>query len=350
MRFAFAVSVLLVACGHTEPFQLGDYGSAGPLAGGNPTRLTYNPGQDLQPKWLADGSILYTAERWDRVDHDRCLAFLPAAGGAISRYVCRTTAADDSINVFEDVALRGDSIVYVRTSTQIYLQSLGPRSQELVIAALSHPNQARVLQNPTFTATWGTTYDAMSHVAWLTARRVAAIGERVTYPVPCRTCARDTVRTGLDILIIDFATATPVLTRLAGGDSASSVAASSNGDTLYFTRDGDSRVYRHVFSSDATDTLYDFGLGIARDVTVGGGKLAAVVGGAVSYAVDSILGGSQPDHGGALFLMNPGNSPIQIGDPSWLFRRPALAADGVHLITSAWIGQPTADVWVFQLP
>jgi len=352
LRFAIAVTVVLVACEHAAPFRPGEYGPHGPLVGGNPTRLTYNPGQDLIPAWLPDGSgIVYTAERLDRNDRDRCLAFMPGTGGAISGYACRTTASDDSLNVFEDAAISGrDTVVYVRASMDRSLPGVGPDAQQLVVAPVADPGDARVLQVIPFTAPWGTTYDALSHIAWLGPGRVAAVGERVTYPKACRTCVIDTVRTGLGILIVDFAGATPQLTHLVEGDSASSLAADRSGDTLYFTRDGDSRVYRHMFSSGATDTLYDFLFGIARDVSVATGRLAAIVGGAVSYTVDSILGGSQPDHGGSLFLMSPGNPPTQIGDPAWLFRRPAVSPDGTHLVVAAWNAAPTADLWLYQLP
>jgi len=355
MRFALAVSAVLVACEHGAPFRPGEYGPDGPLNPGDPTRLTYNPGQDLIPAWFPDGSgIVYTGERLDRADRDRCLAFLPAAGGVISHYVCRTTAPDDSVNVFEDAALARDSIAYVRASTERFLQGIAPDAQDLVVATVVAPNSARVLQRLPFTAPWGggggTTYDAMSHLVWLGSGRIAGVGERVTHPIPCRGCPPDTIRTGIGVVIVDFTAATPALSRLAVADSASSLAADVSGDTLYFTRDGDSRVYRHMFSSGMTDTLYDFGFGIARDVSVAHGTFAAVVGGAVSYAVDSILGGSQPDHGGPLFLFSPGNPPTQLGDPAWRFRRPAVSPDGTHLVVSAWNTAATADLWLFQLP
>ena len=352
IRFVLAVSAALGACEHSAPFRPEAYGPTGPFGAGSPLRLTFNPGQDLDPAWLPNGSgIVYTGERRDRADHDRCLAFMPAGGGAIARYVCRTSAADDTLNVFEDAAVSAnDSVVYVRVSTERFLQGIGPDAQQLVVAAAADPNDARVLQSVPFTAPWGTTYDALSHIAWLGPSRIAAVGERVTYPRACRTCAPDTVRTGIGIVIVDFATAVPVLTRLADGDSASSLAAAVNGDTLYFTRDGDSRVYRHALTSGVTDTLYDFGFGIARDVSVANGKLAAVVGGAVSYVVDSVLGGSQPDRGGPLYLLVAGSAPTQIGDPAWLFRRPALSPDGAHLVVAAWNVSATADLWLFQLP
>ena len=340
-----AVCLLAIACEHAAPFRPQTYTPDGPLAPGSVTRLTYSPGQDLEPTWSPAGdTIVYTAERLDRPDHDRCLAFMPGRGGSVARYRCRTSAADDSLDVFEDAAAgTGDSLAYIRASSNIALPPLAPETIQLVAGA-------RVVWSLPFTATWGTTYDALSHVAWLGSSRVAAIGERVTHPRPCRTCAVDTVRTGLGILIIDFGGATSTISRLAGGDSASSLALSANRDTLYFTRDGDSRVYRQVLAGGETDTLLDFGFGIARDVAVSSGKIVAVVGGAVSYSVDSILGGSQPDHGGPLYLVSGGGAPVQIGDPSFLFRRPALAPDGKSLVAAAWNASTTADIWLLQLP
>jgi hypothetical protein len=349
---AALAALTAAACEHGEPFLLEPYGPVGPQNPGLLTRLTFNPGQDLAPVWLPDGSAFaYTGERGDRDDRDRCLAFMPGMGGAIVRYACRTSVADDSINVFEDAAFARDSVVYVRASTERFLQGIGPDAQQLVVAAAGDPNDARVLHGLPFTAGWGATYDALSHLVWLGPGRVAAVAERVTYPRSCRSCAPDTVRTGVATVIIDFGTPAPILARLAAADSASSLAASPAGDTLYFTRVGDARVYRHAFASGQTDTLYDFGsLGIARDVSIAGGKLAAVVGGLVSYSVDSILGGSQPDHGGPLYLVTSGGAPLQIGDTAWRLRRPALSPDATRLVVAVWHVAPAADLWMIELP
>src|SRR2546428_8270258 len=86
----------LAACEHTSPFHGGSYAPTGPLGSGSPVRLTYNPGQDLTPVWLLDGSgILSSRERTDRDDRDRCVARLPAVAGAVTGYVCdRSRPAD----------------------------------------------------------------------------------------------------------------------------------------------------------------------------------------------------------------------------------------------------------------
>src|SRR3954469_19028055 len=105
LRRCVLLTAMLAACDHSTPFHSGEYGPEGPLLLGFPTRLTFNPGQDLVPNWMAGDTIVYTAERIDRADHDRCLAFLPGGntgsggGGAVSRYNCPTIPSDDSINV-----------------------------------------------------------------------------------------------------------------------------------------------------------------------------------------------------------------------------------------------------------
>lgn len=343
-NFTALIVLLLAACEHPAPFRPEDNGRDGPLFPASIAQLTYSSGQDVIPEWLPDGSaFVYTAERSDRVDHDRCLAFMPDSGGTISRYACPTVAPDDSVHVLDEAAIVGDSIAYVRASTERFLQGIGPDRQELVVAPLAEPNAARLLQQIPFTTPWGATYDAISQLAWIGAagNRLAFIGERVTYPRPCSSCLPDTVRTGVGLVLADVGTGPLVLTRMPDGDSASSLAVSANGDSIYFTKVGDSRVFRHTLSSVQTDTVLDFVFGVARDVTVSSGLLAAVVGG-------NSGGPAASDRGGFLMLVN-GASPVQLGDSSFLFRRPALSPSGDRLVVSATAGVPTADLWLFQL-
>src|SRR5262245_19770243 len=322
----------LAACEHTSPFRPDEGGADGPLIPAQPAQVTFSPGQDLIPAWLPDGSaFVYTAERRDRADHDRCLAFMPGAAGTISTYACSTVAADDSINVYDEAAIRGDSIAYVRASTERFLPGLGPDRQELVIAPLEHPTAVRVVQRIPFTTTWGATYDAISHLAWLGAGRLAFIGEHVTYPRACSSCAPDTVRIGVEIAITDVSAAV-TYSRMTDGDSASSLAPAANGDTVYFTKNGDSHVFRRTLSTATTDTLLDFTAGVARDLSASGGVIAAIVGGLPG-------GPAQPDRGGRLFIVE-GQLIAQFPDSTWLFRRPALSPDGVDLVVSAWRGGP----------
>ena len=355
-RRLLLLPALLAACEHGAPFVPGEYGPDGAFPA-VPGRLTLNPATDLTPTWLpTGGGILYSADRLDRRDRDHCLAELPPNGGAIRRWTCRTTAADDSINVLDNPAVWGDGrLVYVRSAGSLQFgRPLGPSAQQLVLATLDAPaTPTRVLQPIPTGAPGGRIYEAISHIGWLGPSRLIYLEETVRYPRPCSSCAGDTVRTGIELVTLDFSGATPVLAVVPTTDSASSVAVGATGDTIYFTKNGDSRVYRHAFSSGQTDTVFDFGgtgAGIARDVTYANGRVVAVVGGDVIYVVDSILGPSQIDHGGTLYVVTlGGGSATAFGDSSSFFRRPALAPGGARVVAERWING-SSDLWLVDVP
>lgn len=350
---AVGLAAAVVACEHTAPFRPGVYTPNGPLGAGANLRLTYNEGTDLYPVWRPGGAgILYSAERLDRADHDQCFAMQPPTGGPISRYVCRTSAPDDSIDVFEGAALdAGSQIAYVRLrSHRIPGRPVSPDVQALVVATLADPNAVRVLAPLAYTAPSGQIHQGISHIGWLTPSRLVYLGERVTYPQACSGCPPDTVRTGIEVVTLDFAGATPLLAVVPGTDSASSVAVATS-DTIYFTRNGDSRVYRFAFSSAQIDTVHDFAAaGIARDIGLANGRLVAVVGGDVTYVMDSVLGASQVDHGGELHIVTLATGAETVfGDATSRFRRPALFPDGTRLITEVW-SNGSADLWLMVVP
>lgn len=353
------LAALLAACEHGAPFRPEDYAPDRPFAPTAPTRLTFSAGLDLAPAWLpAESGILYTAERLDRADDDRCFAILPAGGGAITRYVCRTTTADDSIDVFDEAAVAADGrIAYVRSSVHRFPEPpLAPDAQALVVAPLASPNDVRVLQAIGYLAPSGRLHQGVSHIRWLSSTRLVYVGEDVTYPRLCPFCARDTLHTGLEVVVLDLAGRTPALTVVPGTDGATSVAADATGDTLYFTLPGDGRVFRFTFSSGQTDVAHDFSPGQdARDVAVAGGRLFVVVDGNVRL-------------GGDLHVLNLATGtetvvPPPSGELLW-YQRPAPSPDGGRVVSQARIvsiitrpdgsGVDTltssADLWLYQLP
>ena len=347
------LAAAVTACEHTATFAPGTYTPNGPFGSGPALRLTYNPGTDLFPAWLPGGAgILYTAERVDRADRDHCFAVLPSGGGAITRYDCPSTASNDSIDVFDGASLSPDGrIAYVRASSRrIPVRPIAPQVEELVVAPLADPNAVLVLRPLDYTAPSGRLHQGISHIGWLSPTRLVYLGERVTYPQACSGCAPDTVRTGIEITTLDFSGATPVLAIVPGTDSASSVVVGGTGDTIYFSRNGDSRVYRYTFSSGQTDTIHDFVVGIARDVGVAAGRLVAVVGGDVTYVADTVLGVSQVDHGGELYFVTLASGiEATIGDPTSRFRRPALSADGTRVVAEVHtLGR--SDLWLLTVP
>src|ERR671910_481089 len=90
-QWAAALSlVACIGCEHSSPAQPEQPPALPPFSSSPPVRLTFNRADDRTPSWLPDGSgIIYSSERQDRSDRDRCLSVLPASGGTISATYCQ---------------------------------------------------------------------------------------------------------------------------------------------------------------------------------------------------------------------------------------------------------------------
>lgn len=352
-HYVIGLAAVLAACEHGAPFRSSGYSPTEPFNAPPLIRLTLNPGDELTPAWLPDGQIIYSAERIDRADHDRCFAFMPGNGAAVSRYGCRTPTSNDSLDAFLEAAptvLGDERIAYVREgSYRLPIPPLSPGVNAIVVAPLTDPNASTVVQSFPFFAPSGRTHWGSSNLRWLDASRLVYVAENVSYPRPCTMCPPDTVRVGLEIAILDLAPAAPVVTIVPGTDSASSVTVGASSDTIYFTRENDAVVYRHMFSSGVTDTVHDFGAGrLVRDVAWAAGRLFVVV--------DGI-----PDIGGDVHILGPvpgTDSLVQApfgGGFVW-FERPAPSADGRRFVAQGYAFNPDTtivsgrEIWLFELP
>ena len=331
---------------------VGSYTPGGPFGNLVPLRLTYNPGDDLGPVWLPDGSgFFYTMERLDRADKDRCLVLMPAGGGSIEREICdRIPAADDSVDAYSAAAIAANGrLAYVRATASFAAGwPVTPREQQLVLGTLLDPFTTRtLLPSIPYPAPGGRIHQGVAQVRWLDDTSLVYVGHQVSYPAVCMNCVlRDTLASGLEIVRLDFGSATPVLHVLPGTNQASSVAVAGR-DTLFFTINGDTRILRLTLADDSVAVVHDFGSGkIARDVQVDAGRVVAVVGGNVSFTQDS-TGGIQRDSGGTIVVVDPSNgneSPLAQGS---LFRHPALSPDGRRIVAEAYVGRST-DLWLLE--
>ncbi len=353
-RIALLTALVPAGCAHDGPYVPGAYAPGGPPGVGALVRLTYNGGADLAPSWVPDGSgFFYTAERLDRPDRDRCLALLPAAGGTIAREICnRVPAAADSVDAFSAAAVAPDGrLAYVRASAPLDVgRPLAPRFYQLVVATLADPHRVAVLRSFPHTGPSGRVHDGASQLRWVGDSVLVYVGQRVAYVPPCFRCPPDTIPSGLELVRLDYGGPVPVLSMLPGSDQASSVVVVGR-DTVVFTVNGDSRVFRLDLSSDSIAVLHDFGAGgIARDVQVIRNKLLAVVGGNVSFTNDPAVGPLQRDDGGPIFAVDlTTGTETQVTPAGLLFRHIALAPDGTRVVAELVVGA-TTDLWLVEVP
>jgi len=353
-RLALLAVFVTAGCTHDALFVPGAYAPDVPPGVGALVQLTYNGGVDQDPSWLPDGSgFFYTAERLDRPDRDRCLALLPAAGGTIAREICnRVPAADDSVDAFNAAAVAPDGrLAYVRASAPLDGGwPIAPRFYELVVAPLADPHRVSVLQAFPHVGPSGRGHQGAAQLRWLGDSVLVYVGQRVAYVPPCPRCPRDTVPSGLELVRLDFGGPVPVLSMLTGSDQASSVTVTGR-DTVFFTVNGDSRVFRLALSTDAIAVVHDFGTGgIARDVQVVGNTLLAVVGGDVSFTDDPTVGPLQRDRGGTVIAVDLTTGTETLVTPdTLLFRHLALAPNGTRLVAELVSGA-TTDLWLVEVP
>src|SRR5256885_8297828 len=100
------LTLVVAGCGHSASPAAPETGSDRPFAGGSPRRLTFNLGDDRAPAWLPDGSgLVYSFQRLDRPDRDRCLGLLPPQGRRLLRTLCDANPpAADPTNVLTEPA------------------------------------------------------------------------------------------------------------------------------------------------------------------------------------------------------------------------------------------------------
>ena len=351
LRLPVLLAATLTGCSHSQPFDTAYYGAPPPPAG-TETRLTYNFGNDRGPAWLPGGTgFYYSRQELDRSDRDWCLALMPRGGGGIRREICDVVpAAIDSINGWQSPGPGPDGrLGFMRTSAPAALNPVAPYRSELVTVALADPADARVLKVLPGLAPSGRGYEAVSQIRWLSPSSIVYLAERVVYRAPCGSCPVDTLRWGLELVKADLGGPVPVFSMLPGSDQASSVAVVGS-DTVYYTTNGDSRVYRLVLSTETISVVHDFGATIVRDVQVAGDRLVAVVGGSVSFTNDSLVGPLQRDNGGVLYLLNLGSpTAFPLTGPFESFRHPALSPDGSRLVAEM-INSGSSDIWAVALP
>jgi hypothetical protein len=365
---ALASLMLAAACTHGEPFDQDDFSSDSSLTRGPARQMTFNLGTDLTPGWKQDGSAFaYMFEDVSRDDRDRCLAELPATGGTMRNILCPATLESfDSVDALYEPAFGPDGrLLYLREAS--LFNSATPFIAALMLNNEDDPLKPTVVRTYPYTASNGKLHQGIADVTWLSATTAVYVAQEVIYSALCSTCPLDTLRTGIELVKVNLAGPAPTTEIVPNTAEISSVSAGTDGDEIFFTRNGDSRVYSMNINDGAASIVHDFGGGqIARDVSVVDNRLLAVVGGKVSFLDEPILGPVQRDDGGEIRMVDlttGAETPLGISDH--LFRRPALSpardrlvAEGISVVVvncgpgcadTVLVGR-SADLWLFEVP
>jgi hypothetical protein len=361
---AAGVALLAAACDHTSPFRPEPPTPAPPFTALFPRRLTFNVGDDRTPSWLPDGSgIIYSSERQDRPDHDRCLAVLPGEGGTVKTRFCRVDPIHaDSTDLMEAPAISSDGrIFFHQVVSWIGQQKLG--ASALMLGSAEDPLHAVQLRPLPYTAPNGRFHSSIRIPHWIGADSLVYLAEQLFYEGS--TFYPDTFYTGLDVVLLDVSGATPVFNVVPGTDYASSVSPSDEPGVVYYTLGGDSRVFRRSLTSGDVTVVHDFGAGnIVRDVQVRGTSLVAVVGRSVLYRFEDAHGYVQRDEGGDLAFVDLGSGAATLfSTDTVLFRHPMISPDGNRVVVEVQPFAPVhataesefnatnhrADLWLFEL-
>jgi hypothetical protein len=344
----------LAGCSHQDPFPNGDPTPNGPRTSTPPVQLTYSLGFDQSPAWLADGSgFTYSLDQEGGPAGNRCLGEMPAAGGTRRFTKCVAAANQDSIRALGPAVPGPDGRVAWMDARSLNGRKT-PDVEVLRVGTIAPQDSGVPVRAFPYLATSGKLHVTATSLTWLSPTRLAYIANDRLIVGPCSGCKPDTLLVPREAVLLDLSTSPATIALIPNTAEVTSLFASADGASLYFTRGGDTRVFQRVLASGAESTVHDFGGPITRDVAVRGNELTAVVGGKVHYGVDPIIGARQVDSGGTLVrvdLTSGNESPLALG--SLLVRRPAPAPDGRSVVIEARDtlapGFQT-DLWLLPLP
>ena len=333
-----ALLLALAACEHGTPAEPGSGGVDGVPDPTPPTRLTFNRGKDATPAFTPDGrSLWYAWERIDRSDRDLCLGRLPVGGGTRTDEVCHLVPAanPDSVNWYTWPAPHPDGrrLAWLRIGA-LRSASEGGRGDVVLadLTRLNAPEGYRRLSIFPFQVAPGETrhfHVQPASLHWLDDSTLVYLGLLVT-AFQANGLAQDTFYSGRELGTLTLSGDSARHGVIPGTEDASGLTLGPGG-TIYFTKNGDQRVFRTTRAGGVVDTVFDFGAaGIARDPVYVDGRIYAVVGGDVSYYFYVNIGFLQHDGGGPLWRVDS-TGATRVDDVR-LWRHPVRSPDGTALV------------------
>lgn len=359
---AVALTLLLLACSHGEPFGPADHSSSGPLEPGIiPLRLTYGGGSS--PAWLDSSRIIYEFEPSERRNHlpdvrDVCLGILPATGGVRLRSICNPSPFQaDTLDLYRQPAPDGERLAFLRGSLDPVSRS-GLTS--LVLSARDSAPSGAVLGNDGFPGPHGQVRD-IGLLRWLDTDQLVFLGSDDATISPCDNCDPTVIRRWRDAYRLPAMTGTAPQA-IPGTEFATSAAVASGAD-MFITLANDDRVLHLDLNSGISTPVSTLAPGMTpRDADYARGRIVVVAGGKLAHYTDDSGDPAQgQDQGGELQLVNPVTGAVTpLHNATLFFRHPRFSPDGTSIVAEGYqyeiisgpdtVVSPVGDLYRINLP
>jgi hypothetical protein len=249
--------LLLLACGHSEPFPPLDQGTDVPFRPGPPDRLTANTGTDEEISFTPDGrDLMYVLNR-------QCLGFIPAHQARAREWRCAPPVPGIS-DRYRFPALNAAGRLAFMVTRQREFEA-GPFYQAVLVARLSDlRDSAEVTPVPFRSVVDDVLHPEISQLVWVRGDSLVIVADGIVYLTDPRN-----------------RTQPRAYERLALPGPAYSVQSGRGGRVLYLRVQGESRVIEFDLASRTVNTFYDFGNTPAGVVVVGPRNMVTAIPGAV---------------------------------------------------------------------
>lgn len=322
---------LLFSCSHGEPFAPADQHVDGPLAPGQPTRLTYGLDPNPAPTWMGDSAIVYSFESVERLG-DICLGVLPAGGGTRTASLCNTdAAAQGSFDFYYQPATQPDGTLGLLLKRAPTISATGDYG--VAVSSLATLPTATMVRTLPFATSDGM-IDEVRLLRWFTPDTLIFLGQDYGIFTPCPTCDPIAVPRWKNAFRV-AATAGAPAEIIPGTRFATSATRGATSAELFVTLANDGQIYRQdAATGDVLGIVADLGPGAAaRDVDYAAGTLVVISNGKVRQGLADDGPAQTADEGGILNFVDAATGTIvPFPVPNIFFRQPRLSSDGQSVV------------------
>lgn len=275
------VALAALACEHTLPFGAPDLEPLGPITSTLPRPLTLNRGDDRHPG-VTGGTLLYSRWAGDPANRDRCIAFLPAAGGTISRTLCPPTAADTFVHTWSEPVLSPDGRRIAFVWQKSPPAAAFPGETDVIVAQADDPYAVALRWPAARVLADGRTTTGAIELSWAGDDRLLFLaGFEYVFKVKGGGADRLTDTTFMPYALFALDVASGTAGVVPGADSAVAYARAPDGG-LWLVRSADSALLLHVPAGGGTPApVGAFSAPVTDLANVDGMALAALADAAV---------------------------------------------------------------------